>query len=188
MNLGMLQESDHILAASNNITQDLPSSAQALLLRGLLRQQTGLLDEAVDYYSKMIELSQNSDMSAQAYNNRGMIYRESGQYENALNDFSQSLELVGESAEVHNNLGGLYLDNNRMSEALSAFSRAIYVNKSYGPAYFNRSLVFASMGNEAKAFEDAYQAEKFGMIVDDLIIEITNMIETYNELNYGSDN
>ena len=187
MNLGMLQESDHILAASNNITQDLPSSAQALLLRGLLRQQTGLLDEAVDYYSKMIELSQNSDMSAQAYNNRGMIYRESGQYENALNDFSQSLELVGESAEVHNNLGGLYLDNNRMSEALSAFSRAIYVNKSYGPAYFNRSLVFASMGNEAKAFEDAYQAEKFGMIVDDLIIEITNMIETYNELNYGSD-
>ena len=187
MNLGMLQESDHILAASNNITQDLPSSAQALLLRGLLRQQTGLLDEAVDYYSKTIELSQNTDMSAQAYNNRGMIYRESGQYENSLNDFRQSLELVGESAEVHNNLGGLYLDNNRMSEALSAFSRAIYVNKSYGPAYFNRSLVFASMGNEAKAFEDAYQAEKFGMMVDDLIIEITNMIETYNELNYGSD-
>ena len=37
--------------ASNEITGDLPSSGQSLLLRGLLRQQTGLLDEAVDYYS-----------------------------------------------------------------------------------------------------------------------------------------
>ena len=185
MNLGMLQESDHMLNVSYEITGPNPSSAQGLLLKGLIRQENGMLGEAVDYYSRVINLAVKNDMSAQAHNNRGMLYRESGQYENALNDFNQSLDIVGDSAEVHNNLGGLYLDNNRMSEALSSFSRAIYVNENYAPAYFNRSLVFASMGNEDKAFADALKAGDLGMEVDLLLEELENMIDAYNDLNPG---
>ena len=183
MNLGMLQESDHMLNVSYEITGAHPSSAQGLLLKGLIRQENGMLGEAVDYYTRVINLAVKNDMSAQAYNNRGMLYRESGQYENALYDFNQSLDIVGDSAEVHNNLGGLYLDNNRMSEALSSFSRAIYVNENYAPAYFNRSLVFASLGNEDKAFADALKAGDLGMEVDLLLEELENMIDAYNDLN-----
>lgn len=183
MNLGMFQESDYVLSKSNDITANSLSSAQGFLLRGLLRQEIGRPGEAIDYYSLVIDLAADEDMTAQAYNNRGMIYRVNSQYEKALYDFNESLLLVGDSAEVHNNLGGLYLDNNRMSDALSSFSRAIFVNDNYAPAYFNRSLVFASMGNEDKAFADAFKAGDLGMEVDLLLEELENMIDAYNELN-----
>ncbi len=187
MNLGMLQEADHLLSLSYDITQGSSSSSQGLLLQGLLRQELGLIGDASDYYTKVIDLAADSDMAAQAYNNRGMIFRQTQQYEKALYDFTESLGLVGESAEVHNNLGGLYLDNNRMSEALTSFSRAIYVNNNYAPAYYNRALVFASMGNATKSFEDAYRAGELGMDVDGLLIELENMIEAYRAVNLEAD-
>lgn len=186
LQLGSIDSANQMLTESIEITGATKNAANAVFLEGLIHQQRGQFDDAILKYTYTIELSQDESITFKAFNNRGLIYRNLSNYDKAKEDFENALDIDGFAAEVHNNLGGLYLDNARFPDALSSFSRSIYADENYGPAYYNRSLIFAGRGDREDAINDLNKANSLGMDVKELRQEIERMLKAYADLNSGS--
>jgi tetratricopeptide (TPR) repeat protein len=99
-----------------------PSYYSVYLKEGVLCDQAGMFDRALEYFNKYIEKNPNN---AEAYGNRGITYALLGQYESALKDLNRTIELDKNSAVAYFNRGNIYLKRGQKKPALQIIKKRV---------------------------------------------------------------
>jgi hypothetical protein len=96
---------------------------------GLVYGRKGLLDIAIDSFSKAIDINPKFDM---AYNNRGTAYYLRGQYDKAFGDFNEAINLNPNNAEAYINRGYVNFRRGDTAFAVSDLERGCYLGNEQG--------------------------------------------------------
>jgi protein O-GlcNAc transferase len=142
---GKLREAEKIYTQILSIS---PRNADALHLMGVLANQKGENDTALDLINKAVQIFPQSPIY---YNNLGNVYRDLGQYADSLTCYQQAIDLKPDLVEAFVNLGIAYHQLGDYSRAVSAYHKALQLNPNCIEAYYN-------VGNTCKAqgrFDDA---------------------------------
>jgi tetratricopeptide (TPR) repeat protein len=128
--------------------------------RGVVYQQQGQLDLAIDEYTQAIALN---PQFSEAYYNRGNAYYDKGDLDRAIADFDQAIEFDPQDAEAYYNRGLAYASKGRYDQALSDLSKCIEINARYAGAYYLRGVAYAEVGEQEKAISDMERALELGL-------------------------
>ncbi len=125
------------------------------VLRGVLRQDKGDLEGAIDDFSRAIDLDPDH---AASWNNRGNARIERGDLAGAADDFTRAIELDPGDPSARNNLGLVLFRLGRHEEAEARFTEAIDLD-GVDPIYFtNRAALRQTRGDLAGALADCEAA------------------------------
>src|SRR5205085_680111 len=119
-----------------------PNHADALHLLGLIAQQAGRRELAVELISRAIALRGD-----QAYANLGSILGRLGRDQEAVAAHRKAIALAPNHAVVRCNLGAALHGINEIDEAILQYERAIALKPDYAEAYSN-------LGNALKDKQD----------------------------------
>lgn len=138
-----------LTSALEEIAQRGPPASQvnpsdADLRRGLLLQQQGRLDEAIECYRAVLALRPEG---AEAHFNLGNAYSEQGRIDEGIASFQQALALAPDFAAAHANLGSAFLQRGRHREALACFRKAIALEPELAEAHFNLGIASYQQGD-----------------------------------------
>ena len=126
--------------------------------RADLKQQLGMLDEAIDDCNKAITL----DMEwSNAYNIRGTIYYRKGDEFQELKDYEKAVEIDNNGAAL-TNLGNYYKRKGQFDIAIRYYDQAILLDQDSEVkcwAHTNRGDIFCTQGNYEKALIEYEIAE-----------------------------
>ena len=133
---------------------------------GILMDNMGLLDEAMENYNKAIAANPKSPI---AHYNLGLIYKKKKKLAEAEAEYLEALRLNPVYSDALNNLGSLYANNGRPLDAKAVLLRGIAVSPDNPDLFYNLGVSLNDLGeyNEAlKAFDAAlrlnpYHAEAY---------------------------
>jgi predicted O-linked N-acetylglucosamine transferase (SPINDLY family) len=142
---GRLQEAE---ALYRQILQVEPNHPDALHLLGVIAQQAGRHDVAVDYIGRAIGLNPTV---AEYHNNIGEAYRAQGKLEAAAAHYRQALALKPTYAEPFNNLGIVFSLQGKLEEAVGQYRQALALAPANAETHYN-------LGNALKALDRLEEA------------------------------
>jgi protein O-GlcNAc transferase len=120
-----------------------PQNADALHLLGLIAQQIGNHDAAIDLISRAIAINANYPA---AYSNLGTSLVRKGQLDAAIASWQRAIQLKPDFAEAHNNLGSALSQKAEPEQAIAEYRRAIQIRPDYAEAYSNLGKVLRDRG------------------------------------------
>ena len=133
--------------------------SQDYLQYGFKAAKRGDWDDAIRYYSNVIELNPaGSHFTFIAYSNRGHTYGAQGNWEQAIEDHTRAIELEPNSVLDYNNRGGAYYEQGNWEQAIEDYTRVIELKPNNAQAYYNRGTTYRKQGNLDKAIEDYTKA------------------------------
>jgi predicted O-linked N-acetylglucosamine transferase (SPINDLY family) len=125
-----------------------PNDADALHLLGVIANQTGRNDQAIDLIGRAVELDPEYD---EALFNLGNALAERGDFDPAIASYEKAIRLTPDYVEAHFNLGDVRLKTGRLDEAIGSFQRAIRLKPDYAKAYNNLGSALAEKGRHEEA-------------------------------------
>ncbi|MBL8827871.1 MAG: tetratricopeptide repeat protein, partial [Planctomycetaceae bacterium] len=143
---GRLAEAEHVY---RRILEVDPSHADAIQLLGVIANQVGRHDIAVQYISTALQLNPNSAMY---YNNLGEAYRALEQLPQAKACYQKSLELAPGYGDALNNLGIILQNEGLLAEAEYCYRECLKTQPEQVEALSNLGTVLQSNAllNEAE--------------------------------------
>jgi predicted O-linked N-acetylglucosamine transferase (SPINDLY family) len=139
------------------ILQADPQHVDALHLLGVLAQQRGNHDLALDYLGQAVRL--NPDF-AEAHYHLGRVLAAQGRPAEAVASYQQALRLQPDHAAAHNNLGVAWKAQGRPAEAVASFQQALRLQPDYAWAHYNLGLAWKEQGRLAEAVASFQQAAR----------------------------
>ena len=139
----------------SNLIRDNPKAWIAYNNLGLIYDNIGKTESAMDLYTKAIAIKPNF---AEAYNNRGNAYKDQGNIQQAFSDFNKAIAINPNYAEAYNNRGTAYGKQGNIQQAISDFNKAIAIKPNYAEAYNNRGTIYRNQGNIQQAILDFNKA------------------------------
>jgi tetratricopeptide (TPR) repeat protein len=127
---------------------------------GIIYEQLGDLDQAIEQYGKGILLEKNNPQSsAFCYSNRAIIFSKKGKLNDALKDYSKAIELDPKNPDRFSTRGLFYQEfKSEYENALKDFSKAIELNRNSIDHWFNRGVLYKEyLNNDKKALDDFEQ-------------------------------
>ena len=112
-------------------------------------------DNAIKYYTKVIELDNNS---LEAYYNRALAKMEINLYNEAIEDFKRIIELDKENTDAYLNIGICYDYMEEYNKSIEYYSKVIEIDNKALDAYYNRGLSKVGLKLYNEAFEDFIRA------------------------------
>lgn len=134
-----------------------PNQPDALHLLGLLAQQTGHNERAVELIGRAVAIRPEA---AEFHSNKGCALQNLGRFEDAVACFEKALALKPGYVDALYNLGSTRLFQGKLEQAAALFERAIAGDPKYFQAYLNLGNVRASEGR----YEEA--ARNFGKVIE----------------------
>jgi len=125
-----------------------PRHADAMHLLGVLADQSGRPEEAVDLIEQAIAINDASFYR----NNFGNVLRRLGRFDEAAAHYARAVALKPGNTEAHYNLGNLRLDQGCFAEAEACYRQAIIAKPGFALAYMN-------LGNALRLQERLDEAE-----------------------------
>src|SRR6478736_5567112 len=126
----------------------MPDYFDALFLAGIMAEQAGKAERAVELLSKAVTVRPDV---ADAYFNRGVALAELGRPVQAIESYDRAIAFNPGYAEVHNNRG-IALDHlKRYEESLANYDRAIALKPDYARAHNNRGVALGRLERHADA-------------------------------------
>jgi tetratricopeptide (TPR) repeat protein len=125
-----------------------PRSSLALTNRGLIREQRGDLQGAIDDYSAAIAIDPRY---AQAYVNRGNRYGAVGNRQQAKSDYLNAIKYKPTLFAARYNLGNYYLDDKQWDSAYAQYSEAARLNPKFAQTHALLGITASMMGNNLGA-------------------------------------
>lgn len=135
-----------------------PNNHQAYNMIGMSFGELEEYSPAIAAFERAIALDQNF---ANAYYNRGHAYKELGRFDLALIDFNQALELTeGKHISALVNRSTIYALRENYPSAIADLNRVAEFKPDEAIAYYNRALIYLTMGDKEAYLEDLTVAEK----------------------------
>jgi len=106
----------------------LEDSAEAYNNQGLVYNNEGEYDKAVDAFTMAIELDPEL---ALAYSNRGWAYIGLGQYEQGIADCTEAIELDPELALAYSNRGWAYIKLGQYEQGFADLDKAMELDPNF---------------------------------------------------------
>jgi len=132
-----------------------PNHVEALYYLGILAQQVGKSEIAVDLIRKA--LNSKPDF-LNGYINLGIILSGQGKYDEAEICFRHALTFKPDFAEIHFNLGNALFDQDKQDEAVACYHMAIRLQPDYAEAHNNLGIALRDQGNLDEAIACFRQA------------------------------
>jgi len=132
-----------------------PNDVNALHLLGVLCQQQGHHDRAVDYISAA--LRRKADFP-EAHNNLGNALRAQGRLDEAVASYHQALFHRPDYTQAYNNLGIALTEQGRLEEAVASYRRALRLKPDNAGAHNNLGVALKNQGSFAEAVACFQQA------------------------------
>ncbi|MDM3844989.1 MAG: tetratricopeptide repeat protein [Aphanizomenon gracile PMC638.10] len=144
--------------AAINKAIELSPRAAFYLNRGVVRDELGNKQGAIDDYNLAIKINPNYEP---AYNNRGNARNELGDKQGAIDDYNQAIKFNPNLAQAYYNRGIVRYDLGDKQGAIDDYNQAIKINPNLAQAYYNRGIVRYDLGDKQGAIDDYNQAIKF---------------------------
>jgi spermidine synthase len=128
----------------------MPDKAASYFYLAKLYDDEGVLDEAIDNYSKSLQIKSDN---ADTHNNLGYALARQGSVEQAAKHFTKALRIKPDDAEVHSNLGGMLAKQGRFDEAIPHFVEALRINPNLADAHNNLGGVLILQGKIDEAIK-----------------------------------
>jgi tetratricopeptide (TPR) repeat protein len=138
-------------AAMEHLTKAIdsqPNYSPAWFERGILRSESGDLQNALTDFSKAITLRKEHP---EAYYQRARLYIKLGKDSSALVDLNQAISLFPNYAEALNQRGLIHMHNTNYRDAIADFEKAIGHFPSPGKEYYNLGLAYSKTGQWREA-------------------------------------
>ena len=142
-------------AVIGNLTEPTALRAEALLNRGIMREETGNLTDAIADYAAAIALNPEYPT---LYEHRGLAQAKLGRRNAALDDLAAAIRLAPENAELHASRAMVHILLGDHSRALDDLAEAIRIAPNDADYYAQRGQVYLRLGSHAKASADVRKA------------------------------
>ncbi len=143
------------LSLWNHVLQLYPYNYLAYYNRGVLYQDQGKLDEAIEDYSSAVKLDPEY---SEAYYNRGVARDSRGDFADASEDYNTTIKLNPEHVKAYNNRGAIRKKRGDLAGAIVDFTRAIQVRPLVPESYVNRGVIRFSQNDLQRAIQDFCRA------------------------------
>lgn len=143
---GRLAEAEHYYRQALAID---PNDPDALHLTGVLANEIGRHDIAVELISKAIKV--RSDIPF-FYNNLGNALNALHRIDEAEKGYRHAIALKPDYAEAMNNLGNVLRDRRDYKEALVYYLRSIALNPGLAETHHNLGTIYRHLGQDADAY------------------------------------
>lgn len=139
---------EHAYQAYLQFLHEFPDDPTALHYLGLLAQQTGHPDTAIDLIRRSISIQHDDP---HALNHLGQIYASKKQLDEAAECFERAISIDAAFPEALNNLGNIMRKKERFGEALQLYQRAIALAPTSHQGHYNLGKLY----RDTRAFEQA---------------------------------
>jgi putative GTP pyrophosphokinase len=130
------------------------ASMDDLLLNAVTAHNEHKFDEAIYFYSRILEMGPDPSVQALVYNHRGIAYFATSRYKEAIDDFSQSLALDSSSYKSAYYRGIVRSVLRQFSEAVDDYSLSIAINPYQHFCLYRRSYAYYHLGDLPQALAD----------------------------------
>lgn len=193
------------------LEQETDENAKVPILNqlGLMKDELGEYEEAIQYFNKSIEIEEKcipcDDQSlAASYNNLGVVYSSMGDYSKALSSHEKALTVQKQSlpsthlhlASSYANIGSVYYRMGDYHEALSSHEKALTIEQQSLPSnhpslamsYGNIGNVYCRLNDYPKALSNyqktlSIQQQSLPPIHPSLAISYNNIGNVYLSMN-----
>jgi putative GTP pyrophosphokinase len=143
-------------AAGILIEQHRPSSSTVddLLLNALYAHNKNLFNEAIEFYSRILEMKIDDSIRSLIHKHRGMAYFAQSKYQEAIDDFSSSLEWDKKSYKAAYYRGVVHAVQQRYPEAAEDFTLSLAINPYQSFCLFRRGQAYYHIGDYPQALAD----------------------------------
>lgn len=141
--------------SSRAMTMQFPSHSFGWATLGVVLQQLGRNEEALQPLQKAVELAPRD---AQAHGNLGNTLSYLGRLDEAETSFRRALKINKNFAEAHLNLGATLHDLGRFGEAEISYRRALQLKPGLADAHYNLGNTLKSQGKLEEAVASYHKA------------------------------
>ena len=141
----------------NEILKSSPFHEGAQSNLGILYNQLGKPQKAINCFEKAIQINPNS---ANGYYSLGVIFTQLGESQKAINYYEKAIQINPNFANAYYSLGVIFAQLGESQKAISCYEKAIQINPNHIHAHNNLGVIFAQLGESQKAincFEKAIQ-------------------------------
>lgn len=132
-----------------SILEQQPNQVEALQLLGIIACKTGLVEEGIAHYQKLIALRPDW---AETYYNLGKALKQRGNFEEAIAHFQQALSKRADFVEAEYNLGHTLQELGKLDEAIACYNHVLELNPQFIDACWNRALALLLSGDFVQGF------------------------------------
>jgi putative GTP pyrophosphokinase len=129
-------------------------SIDDLLLNALYAHNKNQIDEAISFYSRILELGPDDTVRSLIYKHRGMANFAQSKYQDAIDDFTQALELDGGSYKAAYYRGVVHSVLKQYSAAVDDFTLSLKINPYQSFCLFRRSQAYYHIEDYPQALGD----------------------------------
>lgn len=177
---GNFQEAENIY---REVLKTNPDNLDALYLLGIISQQKGYLDDAVNFlnrallikpvfeiYKALAEVYYDKNDPDQAiilykkaiefdpeftegFYNLGVLFQKHGNFDEAISYYEKVTELKPDHLSVYNNMALIFSSQNKLIEAINCYQKAIYLDFADTSAYFNLGNLYIELNKFDEAQE-----------------------------------
>ncbi|MDR1398806.1 MAG: tetratricopeptide repeat protein [Treponema sp.] len=136
------------------------ASIDELLLNALYAHNRNQFEQAITFYTRILELHPDNTVCSLIYKHRGMANFARSHYEDAITDFTQALELDPSSYKAPYYRGIVKAILQRFSEAIDDFSLSLTMNAYQPFCLYRRGQAYYHVGDLLQALTDCESALK----------------------------
>jgi putative GTP pyrophosphokinase len=133
-------------------------SIDDLLLNALYAHNKNKFDEAIRFYSRILEMKPTNSIASLIYKHRGMANFAQSYYEDAVKDFSRSLELDPQSYKAAYYRGVVRAVEQQYAAAIDDFTLALKINPYQNFCFYRRGQAYYHLGDYPQALADCEAA------------------------------
>ncbi|MDR3122291.1 MAG: tetratricopeptide repeat protein [Treponema sp.] len=134
------------------------TSMDDLLLKAINAHNNNRFNEAIYFYSRILEMSQDCTVRALVHKHRGMANFARSRYDEAIEDFSQSLAVDPKSYKSAYYRGLVNAVLQRYSEAVDDYSLSLGINPYQHFCLYRRGQAYYHLGDLPQALADCEAA------------------------------
>jgi predicted O-linked N-acetylglucosamine transferase (SPINDLY family) len=137
------------------ILQAQPDSFEALNLLGIVKAQSGHVEEAADLFRRAVAARPKD---AVAHSNYGNVLCDLGRLRDALALYERALQLDPRCWKAYNNRGRALRALGELDAALESYDRLVRMQPDDGQAHYNRAVTLQDLNRTEEALESYAQA------------------------------
>ena len=137
---------------------------QDYLQRGIESHQNDNPDDAIAYYTEVIQLDPtDTSILSIAYYSRGLAYAEKGEVDSAIENYNESIQLNPDFADAYNYRGIAYKNKGEIDRAIENYDQAIQIKPNDVRFYNNRGIALLYLQEWGRAKSDLTIARNMGV-------------------------